>query len=118
MRDQPRMVKLAELWQRKSAKGTIYFSGFMADAQLLLFKDGARPHPTRPDEQVIVCKLFAQGRDPARCPATRRQAPMLEARVIDARDPAATHEPCPAPPGEPFYDDSAEAIAELTGRRP
>jgi hypothetical protein len=34
-RQQPRMVKLAELWERTSGKGTRYFSGFMGDAQLL-----------------------------------------------------------------------------------
>jgi hypothetical protein len=112
-----RMVKVAELWQRKSAKGTVYFSGFMGDAQLLLFKDGARPHPTKPDETVVVWKLFVQERDPSKRPAARRQAPMLEARVINAREPAAAREPCQGPPDERFYDDSAEAIADLTGAR-
>jgi hypothetical protein len=37
------LVKLATLWQRKSAKGATYFSGFMGDLQLLLF-DGGRRH--------------------------------------------------------------------------
>jgi hypothetical protein len=70
-----RMVKLCDLWQRKSAKGTTYFSGFLGDAQLLLFKDGERPHPTRPDETVIVWKLLVQERDPARRPQIRQPTP-------------------------------------------
>jgi hypothetical protein len=65
------MVKLADLWQRKSAKGTVYFSGFMGDCQLLLFKEGEKPHPTKPDETVIVWKLLVQERDPARRPQQR-----------------------------------------------
>jgi hypothetical protein len=67
-----RKVKLAELWQRKSAKGTVYFSGFMGDCQILLFKEGNKPHPTRPDEEVIVWRLFAQERDRERRPQPKR----------------------------------------------
>jgi hypothetical protein len=63
---QSRMVKLADMWQRKSAKGATYFSGFMGDCQVLMFKDGEKPHPTRPDETVIVWKLLVQERDPNR----------------------------------------------------
>jgi hypothetical protein len=63
-----RMVKLATLWQRKSAKGATYFSGFMGDCQLLLFKEGEKPHPRRPDETVIVWKLLAQERETNRRP--------------------------------------------------
>jgi hypothetical protein len=73
MTGQPRMVKLCELWQRKSAKGSVYFSGFMGDCQVLLFKEGKKSHPTRPDEEVIVWKLFIQKRDPNRRPQQRRQ---------------------------------------------
>jgi hypothetical protein len=62
------MVKLCDLWQRKSAKGTIYFSGFLGATQVLLFKDGEKPHPTRPDETIIVWKLLVQERDPERRP--------------------------------------------------
>ena len=64
----PRMVKLAELWQRTSAKGTEYFSGYMGNTQLLLFKQGEKPHPTRPDETVVAWNLLVQERDPARRP--------------------------------------------------
>ena len=64
----PRLVKLADLWQRKSAKGATYFSGFMGNAQVLLFKQGEKPHPTRPDETVIVWSLLVQERDPDRRP--------------------------------------------------
>ena len=73
MSDQPpaRMVKLCDLWQRKSAKGTVYFSGFMGDCQVLIFKEGKRRHPTRPDEEVIVWKLLVQERNPARRPQSR-----------------------------------------------
>jgi hypothetical protein len=63
---QSRMVKLADMWQRKSAKGATYFSGFMGDCQVLMFKDGEKPHPTRSDETVIVWKLLVQERDPNR----------------------------------------------------
>ena len=64
MTGQPRMVKLCDLWQRKSAKGATYFSGFMGDCQVLLFDGGRQPHPTRPDEQIHVWKLFVQERSP------------------------------------------------------
>ena len=66
-----RMVKLAELWERTSARGTRYFSGFMGDAQVLLFDGGERPHPTRPDETVHVWRLMVQERGPARRPQAR-----------------------------------------------
>jgi hypothetical protein len=75
MTGQARMVKLCELWQRKSGKGTVYFSGFMGDVQVLLFKEGKKPHPTRPDEEVIVWKLFVQERDQSRRPQQRRDLP-------------------------------------------
>ena len=39
MSDQPRMVKLCDLWGNKNAKGVVYFSGFMGDAQVLLFQE-------------------------------------------------------------------------------
>src|SRR3982750_1222563 len=72
-----RMVKLAELWERASAKGTRYFSGFMGDAQVLLFDGGERPHPTRPGETVHVWRLMVQergGRRTADPPGTRARA--------------------------------------------
>jgi hypothetical protein len=71
----PRMVKLADLWQRKSAKGTVYFSGFLGDCQVLLFKEGKKAHPTKPDEEVIVWKLLVQERDPERRSQQQRERP-------------------------------------------
>jgi hypothetical protein len=56
-----RMVKLAELWERTSARGSRYFSGFMGDAQVLLFDGGEKPHPTRQGETVRVWRLMVQG---------------------------------------------------------
>ena len=66
-----RMVKLAELWERTSARGTRYFSGFLGDAQVLLFDGGEKPHPTRAGETVHVWRLMVQERDPARQPQAR-----------------------------------------------
>lgn len=65
-RAQAPMVKLAELWERTSAKGTRYFSGFMGNVALVMFDGGEQPHPTRPDETVHVWRLMAQERDPSR----------------------------------------------------
>jgi hypothetical protein len=66
-----RMVKLAELWERTSARGTRYFSGFMGDAQVLMFDGGEKPHPTRQGETVHVWRLMVQERDPSRRPQGR-----------------------------------------------
>jgi hypothetical protein len=63
-----RMVKLAELWERVSSKGTRYFSGLMGGCQVLLFDDGEKDHPTRPGEKVRIWRLMVQERDPARRP--------------------------------------------------
>ncbi len=65
------MVKLAELWERTSARGTRYFSGSLGDAQILMFDGGERGHPTRPEETVHVWRLMVQERDPARRPQAR-----------------------------------------------
>jgi hypothetical protein len=109
-----RMVKLAELWQRKSAKGTIYFSGFMGDCQVLLFKDGKKPHPTRPDEEVIVWKLLVQERDPERRPQQRREQngnrtrSAGEAYVPSRSAPVTSADPGQhdtGDPGRPFDDE-------------
>jgi hypothetical protein len=70
MSDQ-RMVKLCEMWERTSAKGTRYYSGFMGDCQLLLFDGGEKPHPTRPGETVRFWRLMLQEKDPARRPPPR-----------------------------------------------
>jgi acyl dehydratase len=66
--DRKPMVKLAELWERQSAAGRRYFSGFLGGAQLLLFDNGEHPHPTRPGETVHVWRLMLQERDPSRRP--------------------------------------------------
>src|SRR5689334_20803713 len=86
-----RMVKLAELWERTSARGARYFSGFMGDAQVLLFDGGEKPHPTKPGETVHVWRLMVQERDPARRPERRPQSP-------DPGDRAANRS---APPAQP-----------------
>jgi hypothetical protein len=112
----PRMVKLAELWQRKSAKGTVYFSGFMGDCQVLLFKEGKKPHPTKTDEEVIVWKLLIQERDQSRRPQQNREPNGNSRRgVVNAgetyapalRDPAATDpgQRDTDDPGRPFDDE-------------
>jgi hypothetical protein len=67
-RSDNRMVKIAELWERTSAKGTRYFSGFMGDCQVLMFDGGEKEHPTRPGETVHVWRLMVQERDPSRRP--------------------------------------------------
>jgi hypothetical protein len=88
MTGMPRMVKLADMWQRKSAKGTIYFSGYMGDCKILLFKEGKRQHPTKPDEEIIVWKLLVQERDPARRPQTRQPERSQAVQVFaPAREP-------------------------------
>jgi hypothetical protein len=66
-----RMVRLCELWERTSARGTRYFRGFLGDAQVLMFDGGERPHPTRPEETVHVWRLMVQERDPVRRPQAR-----------------------------------------------
>jgi hypothetical protein len=68
----PRMVKLAELWQRKSAKtGKTYFSGFLGDVQVLMFRGG---EITRPNAEVVqTWRLFVQERDPERRPQQKRE---------------------------------------------
>lgn len=63
-----RLVKLASMWQRKSAAGKTYFSGFLGDAQLLLFKQGEKDHPTREGEKVTIWHLLVQERDASRRP--------------------------------------------------
>ena len=57
-------IVLAELWERQSQHGNTYFSGFWGGLQVALLCDGERPHPTRPDETVVVWRLVAQEREP------------------------------------------------------
>ena len=68
------MIKLATLWERTSARGQRYFSGFLGDAQLLLFDAGERDHPTRPGEKIRVWKLMVTERDQDRRPAPKADA--------------------------------------------
>src|SRR3954451_7644693 len=131
-----RMVKLAELWERTSAKGTRYFSGFLGDTQVLLFDGGEKPQPTKPDETVHVWRLMVQERDPARRPQARdvggaapakhdaRQRPEAVAQRSPARRqergdrwrgsqyrrPVSGAQRAPAPGGGPFVEDSLEDI--------
>jgi hypothetical protein len=71
MSDQPRMVRLATLWERQSKAGNVYFSGFMGDAQLLLFRG---EEITRDNGEVVqTWKLLVQERDPNRRPQQRQQ---------------------------------------------
>jgi hypothetical protein len=84
MNDQPRMVKICELWERVSAKGTHYFSGFAGPVNYLLFDGSMKPHPTRPDEQVHIWRLMVQEADPDRRPA-RRVTELAES--FDCRPP-------------------------------
>jgi hypothetical protein len=60
--DRKPMVKLTEVWERTSKNGNRYFSGFLGASQLLIFDDGEKPHPTRPDETVHVWKVLLQER--------------------------------------------------------
>jgi hypothetical protein len=63
-----RVVQLAEFWERTSAKGKRFFSGFMGDTQILLFGGGEKDHPTKPGEKVRNWRLMVQERDPTRRP--------------------------------------------------
>jgi hypothetical protein len=60
----PHMVKICELWQRRSAKGATYFSGYAGDVQWLLFDGGRKPHPTRPDEEIHVWRCWSRNATP------------------------------------------------------
>jgi hypothetical protein len=66
-----RMLRLATLWQRKSGKtGKTYFSGYLADVQLLMFADG---EVTRQNgEMNRTWKLLIQEKNPERRPQQRR----------------------------------------------
>jgi hypothetical protein len=93
-------IVLAELWERQSANGNQYFTGFMGNVSLALLRAGEQPHPTRPDETVVVWRLVAQERQPrdavpkaAARPPGREEAPAAPtkpglrrpARVLTAR---------------------------------
>src|SRR4051812_18805672 len=120
-----RMVKLAELWERTSARGTRYFSGFMGDTQVLLFDGGEKAHPTKPGETVHVWRLMVQERDPARRPQARDAGGGVSTSAPDKpsaspvargdgwrgsqyRRPASGARRAPAADHAPFYDDLAD----------
>jgi hypothetical protein len=80
--DKPSIL-LAELWERESKHGNVYYSGFWGNLSVALLRDGERPHPTRPDETITVWKLVAQERQPRPAaqkppasPPERDEAPM------------------------------------------
>jgi hypothetical protein len=77
-----RMVKLCELWERTSAKGTRYFSGFMGGCNLVMFDGGEKPHPTRPGETVHVWGLHIQEKDPDRRPQARSEPARREPALV------------------------------------
>jgi hypothetical protein len=57
-------VQLAEVWQRESASGKTYFSGYLGAARVLLFDAGERDHPTKPGERIHVWRLVLQQAEP------------------------------------------------------
>lgn len=71
-RQQSRMVKVCSVWERTSARGSRYLSGFWGDCQVVGFFKGEKQHPTRPDETVLVWEIFLQEKDPARRPGGGR----------------------------------------------
>jgi hypothetical protein len=97
------MVRLATLWQRKSAKtGKTYFSGFWGDVQVLMFRG---EEITRDNGEVVqTWKLFAQERDPERRPQQRREQNGRQPRTGGAAtvDPG-QHDS--GDPGRPFDDE-------------
>jgi hypothetical protein len=50
---------LAKLWERTSRHGNQHFAGFWGGLSVALLRDGERPHPTRPDETVVVWSRLA-----------------------------------------------------------
>ena len=55
-------LQLAELWERTSGRGRLYYVGFLGGPEVALIRAGEHPHPTRPDETVIVWRLMAKER--------------------------------------------------------
>src|SRR5689334_16373877 len=96
-----RMVKLAELWERTSARGSRYFSGFMGDAQVLLFDGGEKPHPTKPGETVHVWRLMVQERDPTRRPQARQSDGTGEVRPRPEPSSRSSGTAAPGMPAKP-----------------
>ena len=90
-----RMVKITDMWERISAKGAKYYSGYAGPVQYLMFDGGEQPHPTRPEETVHVWRLLVQERDPAKRPAPKPENDRRRSKSA------------------PFYDDTERAIREL-----
>ena len=123
--DRKPIVKLCEVWERTSAAGNRYFSGFLGASQLLMFDDGEHDHPTKPGEKVRVWKVLLQERDPSPRPSTRNaergQSTWDRSRHADQRRAQQAGEAvlagagrgrAPEPPTA-WIDDSAEAIRDL-----
>jgi hypothetical protein len=121
--DASRLLKLAEFWEKTSQRGTKYFSAYMGDVQLLLFRSGEKDHPTKPGERVVVWRLMAQERDPARRPKSASDSAAAGRQQVRAiprcwgfptRGRAT---PSTSPQGaannQPF-DDSEAAVDDLT----
>jgi hypothetical protein len=99
-------IVLAELWERESQHGNRYFSGFWGDLSVALLRDGERPHPTRPDETVVVWRLVAQERDrPPRPPAKPPERDPAPGRENDPRGAGAS----PGGPGRLSQRESETA---------
>jgi hypothetical protein len=106
-------LKIAELWQRESAAGRTYYSGYLGQNRIMLFCAGERDHPKRPGERVHVWNLVLQPKDEQTAPRQQtRRPPMLEAPGKDQHFGLSQPEP---PAG--FFDDSEEAVADLMGAR-
>jgi hypothetical protein len=98
--DRAPSITLLELWERRSAKNNLYFSGFLGGLQVALLRDGERPHPTRPDETVVVWRLVAQEREP-------RDGPR--------KAPASPSERDPGPAGSGVSPSLARLLAPPSG---
>jgi hypothetical protein len=83
-------IVLAELWERESSRGNQYFSGYWGNLSVALLRDGERPHPTRPEETIVVWRLVTQERQP------REAAPKAA-----ARPPGREETPPALPPQQP-----------------
>jgi hypothetical protein len=107
--DKPSIL-LAELWERESKHGNVYYSGFWGNLSVALLRDGERPHPTRPDETVIVWKLVAQERQP-RDGAQKAPASPPERDASPAAPPTAAASSAGARPDGPRQSYRRESRA-------
>jgi hypothetical protein len=123
--DRKPMVQLATLWERTSANGNRYFSGFLNGNSILLFDGGEQDHPTKPGERVHVWNLVLQERDQAPRSSTRNaergqrqwdRARDVERHAARTRASQAGNALVDHAPDRPFYDGSDEAVGDLEGR--